>query len=143
MVLSVESYSPEQVDAAARVLEKLAALDDRRDPKNPRRDFTRRPYHRVISIQHEQPTANQKTSSPKRCHVLARNISQGGLSFVYPGRLDIPRLLVSPSGPGSEYIWFRAEVVRVREVEDGFWEYGVSFRGRVEVVDPVRRTNAR
>jgi hypothetical protein len=143
MVLSVESYSPEQVDAAARVLEKLAALDDRRDPKHPRRDFTRRPYHRVISIQREQGTTGKTTSLPKRCHVLARNISQGGLSFVYPGQLDMPRLLVSPSGPGSEHIWFRAEVVRVREVEDGFWEYGVSFRGRVEVVEPVRRTNSR
>lgn len=133
MVLSVEAYSQEQLDTAVRLIEKLAETDDRRDENKPRRRFTRRRYHRVISIQREAAGAAKTASPASRCHVLARNISQGGLSFVYPGKLDVRRLLVSPSGPGSEHIWFRAEVVRVREVDAGFWEYGVGFRGRVDV----------
>ncbi len=133
MVLSVEAYSQEQMDRAVRVIEQLAESDDRRDASKPRREFARRRYHRVISIRREPVGFASATSLPVSCHVLARNISQGGLSFVYPGKLDVRRLLVSPSGPGSEHIWFRAEIVRMREVTEGFWEYGVGFRGRVDL----------
>lgn len=133
MVLSVEAYSQEQLDAAVRLIERLAATDDRRDANKPRRQSVRRRYHRVISIQRETAGSAKTVSPASRCHVLARNISQGGLSFVYPGKLDVRQLLVSPSGPGSEHIWFRAEIVRMREVTEGFWEYGVGFRGRVDV----------
>lgn len=63
-----------------------------------------------------------------RVDVIARNISSSGLSFIHTGRLMSTRLIVGLSSDPFTVAWVQADVVRAREVESGFWEFGVAFR---------------
>ena len=68
---------------------------------------------------------------PQRVDVIGRNISSSGLSFIHTGPLPNTRIIVGLSADPLNAVWFQADVVRAREVESGFWEFGVAFRQRM------------
>ena len=67
-----------------------------------------------------------------------RNVSAGGLSFVYPRQIQLERILVCLPPGAARQGWVHADVVRRRAVLEGFWEYGVIFRQRVVMDGSVR-----
>lgn len=69
-------------------------------------------------------------AEPEQLQVWIRNISPTGLSFVYPQEFPHKKMVVGINpNPGST-AWFHADVMRVRKVIEGFWEYGLAFRER-------------
>lgn len=65
--------------------------------------------------------------------VWCRNLSQGGLCFIYRKQLLANKVIVclDPDQEGTH--WFHGEIVRSRQVHNEFWEYGVKFAGRAEM----------
>ena len=58
-----------------------------------------------------------------------RNISSNGVSFLYSRRVKLDNFIIclaTSKGP----IWFNSELVRCRQVHDGFWEYGARLTSR-------------
>lgn len=80
--------------------------------------------------------ANNSAASPvaaveaERLSVWVRNVSPTGMSFIYPQELQHKRVVVGLNPSPAATTWFHAEVMRVRKVIDGFWEYGVAFKER-------------
>ncbi len=62
--------------------------------------------------------------------VWSRNVSQGGIGFIYKGRIPHKRIVLCLDPDAGENTWFRAEIVRARQVHQEFWEYGARFVGR-------------
>ncbi len=62
----------------------------------------------------------------------ARNISCRGLSFLFDGLIRGNHVLVCLKN-GRRLMWFKTEIVRMRLVHEGFWEYGVLFKGPAEI----------
>ncbi len=65
--------------------------------------------------------------------VWCRNLSQGGLCFLYPKQLNATKVIVclNPEQGGTQ--WFNGEIIRNRQVHNDFWEYGIQFAGRAEM----------
>lgn len=62
--------------------------------------------------------------------VWTRNISQGGICFLSDGKLktNTDTVIVSI---GNKYM--ESEIVRNRQVHDGFWEYGLKFLQEIQM----------
>jgi PilZ domain len=63
----------------------------------------------------------------------ARNISQSGLAFLYKGNIKLDKIIVCLDPDTKGIHWLNAEFVRIRQVHNDFWEYGVKFTGRQEM----------
>lgn len=125
---SIEHYSDQQQRAAARCLDLLDRMDSRLDTQySHARKHARRPFRGTVPIRLNYAGVLEEF------RVWTRSISASGLSFLHPGSLEGTDLEVGvPVGP-DRAVWFRAEVVRCREVNgERFWEHGVAFRGRVK-----------
>ena len=91
------------------------------------RKYERKPYRSLATVYvKDQDSPSSFTTYEAWC----RNVSQGGLSFICRHRLPQGEVIVSLS-PGSDKMCFRAQIVRERELQDGFWECGLSFNERV------------
>ena len=126
--LSIENYSDHQQRAAVRCLDLLDRMDTRLEGQYaPARKHARRPFRGMV------PVRRVRDGLSEEFRVWTRSISASGLSFLHPESLDGLELEVGvPLGP-DRAVWFRAEVVRCREVNgERFWEHGVAFRGRVK-----------
>jgi hypothetical protein len=54
------------------------------------------------------------------------------MSFLYTEQIRAETMFVGlGAGLPKDMRWFRAEVRRSREIQDGFWEYGVRFVERL------------
>ncbi len=62
--------------------------------------------------------------------VWTRNISQGGICFISDGKLKTSDAIVIVN-IGSKYM--ESELVRDRQVHDGFWEYGAKFIKEIQM----------
>lgn len=133
-LLSIEAYDEPQQRAARRALEFLDRIDSRTEPLyRGRRRHERRRFRAVAALCLKHPDLPHREPDRRHsCRVWARCLSQSGLSFIYPEYIDEREVLVGLLLPDGHPLWFRAEIVRTRRIADeGFWEYGVSFRGRV------------
>ena len=133
MVMATQTLDPKQMRAALRVLDTLDRWDDRvSDCYRAQRKHARSHYRAMISI--VIPPAPEMANSdlkPSVHQVFARNLSQGGLSFIFHGKLFCNKIVIGLKS-GDPTNWLHAEIVRSREVQDGFWEYGVAFRNRID-----------
>ncbi len=92
----------------------------------------RKEFRREVTIRFvERDGAGQVSQYETR--VMARDISSGGVGFVYPEELPAGELFVGlPGADGQPAIWFKGSIVRRRPMnEEGFWDFGVKFHGRV------------
>src|SRR5690606_29442314 len=62
--------------------------------------------------------------------VYLRNISSGGIGFLYKGRIPAKSIVLCLDPDQEASTWFRAKIVRARMVHNDFWEYGAQFTGR-------------
>jgi hypothetical protein len=70
--------------------------------------------------------------SNRMFHVLTRDVSSRGLSFVCPDELPLERVLVGLTVKNNQTKWFLSDVIRAREIGDtGFWEHATLFRQSV------------
>ena len=117
---------------AMRVLDALDRWDKRFESQFERqRSHDRKSFRGMLKV---LLTAQNPVSTPcsrRALEAWIRNLSQGGLSFIYPGQFQDKRIHVCLNSSETGGIWFEAEVVRSRSVQDGFWEYGVLFLERV------------
>lgn len=117
---------------ATRVLDALDRWDNRFEEQFERqRSYDRKPFRGMLKV---LLTSHDPAITPcgrRAIEGWIRNVSQGGLSFVYPGHFQDKRIFVCLNATAEGGIWFQAEVVRSRSVQDGFWEYGVLFIERV------------
>lgn len=128
---------PEKTDAdrAEEVLDILDRWDQRmQGHQNQKREFARRPYRTrmTLFIPGADSVAGECQESCS-ADVWSRNLSQGGLCFIYPNQLNIDKVIIclNPDQGGTQ--WFHAEIVSSRQVHNDFWEYGIKFAGRAEM----------
>ena len=96
-----------------------------------KREHPRRRFRANISVypQEEEGTVGESRESTGFT-VRTRNISGGGICFLYEEQIKGTELLLclDPELGGSQ--WYKGTIVRKRPVHDGYWEYGVRFTGR-------------
>lgn len=124
-----------QSRTALEVLDSLDRMDRRLESFYSRsRKFERKAFRGLVTVIF--PTAcNPGTGDGAgefEFKAWARNISQQGLSFIHPGRISATKMTIGIGEMEGMPAWFRVDVVRAREVENGFWEYGVAIRERIQ-----------
>ena len=58
---------------------------------------------------------------------VARNLSQGGLSFIHPEYLPADRIVVALCHDRRQCVYIEGDIVRRRPIHNEFWEYGLKF----------------
>lgn len=113
---------------AQRILDTLDRVDDRLSEHYARqRKQQRTGFRSVVAL---LVPSDKPGEPPLRVDAIARNLSPSGLSFIHEGRLETKRIIVGLMADLNT-VWFQADVVRAREVEAGFWEFGIAFRQRM------------
>jgi hypothetical protein len=129
---TVRRVSGADFDADAEVHRVLDTLDRWEERLNlhysPLRGFERKAFRSQVLIAIPPKPPAPRPNEPFR--VWARNVSQGGVSFVYRVQLDATKLFVGLLRGEQPPLWFRGEVVRARPVHEDYWEYGVRFLER-------------
>jgi hypothetical protein len=69
---------------------------------------------------------------PGVLRVRARNISSNGIAFLHTGRIFAEEVMICLNGNAAEPRWYLGNIVRRRQVQNEFWEYGVQLTGRCE-----------
>lgn len=149
--------SKKQARAALRVLDTLDRWDTRFQKHHSRnRAHVRKPYRTIVTLytgsarplpKDDQPSRASEVTEQnpgrycyERCYkAWTRNVSQGGMAFVYPARLPAQAFVVELDLGQEQNAYFRAVLCRVREVQDGFWEHGVAFQERLFVPSDSQR----
>ena len=118
-----------------RVLDTLDRWEERLNLHySPLRGFERKAFRSQVLVAVPPLPPSPRPNEPFR--VWARNVSQGGVSFVYRVQLDVAKLFVGLLRGEQPVLWFRGEVVRARPVHEGYWEYGVRFLERATPPEP-------
>lgn len=97
-----------------------------------KRASTRRKFRGKITLrvpQHSQRAVGQRSES--WIEGDARNLSTSGIGFIYNKLLPIGKVTVRLPRKKMRTLLLFGEIVRRRQVQNGFWEYGVSFTGRI------------
>ena len=129
---TINSASNEVPD---RVLKRVLADLSREDQRNGQlyskaRKFERKPIYLKVEI---VPVIQGKGAPDSRMFVWVRNLSRSGASLV--SKIQVPsseigvRLLEGDNGP----TWMHGQVVRERQIQEGFWEIGVKFIGSLQI----------
>lgn len=119
---------------ATRVLDALDRWSDRLDGKSSqKRQYPRKSFRTIIMIYlpEEENVAGEMGDSDS-FQAWSRNLSCGGMSFIYHRQIKRDKFVICLNN-GKGPIWFNAEVTRARQVHEGFWEYGVMFKGRAQM----------
>ncbi len=78
----------------------------------------------------------------RRVEVWTRNVSQGGICFIANEPIPVDQLVLQLRfADGTEHL-FLGQIVRRRQVDEHFWEYGVSFVKRLDSAAPPARSAA-
>jgi hypothetical protein len=131
---SVESYSQTQNRAAQRALDTIDRVSDRTEDLHIQfRGHKRHKVRKVITLYIVGSCETDSAEAPAQVfQAWAGNLSAGGLSFIYPGWISKRHLSVGIPVRDERLSWFRAEIVREREIPgELFWEFGVAFRERL------------
>lgn len=131
-LINLEQYTEKQNRAITRVLDTLDRLEQRTNAHySENRAHERKKYRGVVWINPMEDLAPEE-EVVNVTKVWSRSISQSGLSFINPSRIQQTRIQVGIPVEDNQVVWFHAEIVRHREVaEENFWEYGVKFLGKV------------
>lgn len=116
------------MDALDRWSERLSGHHEQR------RAFPRKSARSAITIYFiEEGTASNQAGEKLSVQVWMRNLSRNGLAFIHDRYLNVNKIVVCLDGTGRDPVWFHAEVVRSRQVHEGYWEYGVSLKERAKM----------
>ena len=118
----------------------LDALDwrDKRDQHPQKRQHIRVPCRALISVYVYDCRFQVGAPANKDLFLRAwtRNISLGGLAFVYPEKLEMNEIVVYLRNDTAKIPAFlKAQVVRSCLVLDGFWEHDVQFVNRLTIAE--------
>jgi len=129
-LVSLEQYTDKQNRSINRVLDTLDRIEQRTNVHySEKRSHERKDFRGLVWISIPEGTEEGEFSTTK---VWSRSISQSGLSFIYPQRIYETQIRVGVPVSNDQVTWFRAEIVRHKEVMDEeFWEYGVRFLGKL------------
>lgn len=129
-LVSLEQYTDKQNRSINRVLDTLDRIEQRTNVHySEKRSHERKDFRGLVWISTPEGTEEGEFSTTK---VWSRSISQSGLSFIYPQRIYETQIRVGVPVSNEQITWFRAEIVRHKEVMDEeFWEYGVRFLGKL------------
>ena len=133
--LTTDKSAERESARAARVLDMLDQWSERlRGHCTQKREFPRRRFRArvAIYISESEGTAGESEQS-QQFDVWSRNISQGGLGFIYEHIISAQRILVCLDADSGGRMWYHGEIVRCRQVHDGFWEYGARFTGSAQI----------
>jgi len=125
-------FTAKQLKVVQRVLDALDHWDGRlNDHYGRQRKHTRSTFRGVATL----VVPGGEDDPPSSLQAFIRNVSPGGMAVIYPGRLTCGALIVGlVMGTGAP-AWYHADVKRMREVQESFWEYGLSFRERAMMPD--------
>ena len=132
-LINLEQYTDKQNRAISRILDSLDRLEKRTNLHfSEKRIHDRKDFRGIVWIRiPENPHLEEDAVLPN-IRVWSRSISQSGLSFIYPESIYSKQIEVGVSVQDNQVTWFRAEIVRQREIkEENFWEFGVRFLGKV------------
>lgn len=123
-------------DREKRIAEEVLDILDRWSERlsghhTQKREHARKRFRSPITIYvPEAETVAGECAESTTVQAYSRNISSGGIAFVYPGQLKAEKVIIclDPDGAGSH--WFHAEIVRSRQVHRDFWEFGAKFLER-------------
>ncbi len=137
------SHDPTDERTHRRALEILDILDRWNERSkghfSQKRQYARKSFRSlVIVVTVETAVDAADTAGLTRLRVWSRNISQGGISFIFPGQITAPEITLSLDP--EEKVWMRGQIVRCRPIHDGFWDYGVKFVGRANPPPPDTAT---
>jgi len=125
---------------AYEVLESLDRWDARlQGHQREKRQKLRRRLHTRMSVLVPAAINNQKgdeevdPSQSTETQVWSRNITEGGLAFIHPGRLKTEKFIICIDSSDEGKCWVHADLVRSRQVHPEFWEYAVQFTGRIDL----------
>ena len=117
---------------ALRVLDSLDRWDAKfRGIPVERRRHQRVPYRALVTV-YVPDFGPESALFRTALDTWARNLSQGGLSFLFPERLQAKHVVISLNPQSDEPTSFRAEILRTRQVSHGLWEHAVVFVERFE-----------
>lgn len=95
-----------------------------------RRRHPRVKFRRMVTLRIPHDAEAGSANLSEECQVNARNLSNGGISFVYPAKIAHKDLQIALDLLDGSVVWFQAEIVRSRPLDDGTgWEFGAAFRG--------------
>ncbi len=132
-------HAEKQNRAALRVLDALDRCDQRLQhhyemKRSHKRNACRTQITVIAPIGR---TDGVPAADARRLTGWVRELSQGGLSFILDEKLPQGRILVGIGPDQAHPTWLEVEIVRAREVQDHFWEYGGAFRRRSETAPPA------
>ena len=128
-----EAQSPTDF-RATRVLDTLDRWSDRLQGHfTQKREFPRRRFRTKVTVYLDGNSGVGESAQSTSVDVWSRNISQGGLCFVYTDQIEAVDMIVCLDAQGDGRLWYSAEVVRSRPVHDGFWEFGIRFKGSAQI----------
>lgn len=129
-----ETLADRRNKLAVRVLDALDRWSERLDGRAAqKRQYPRKPFRSLITIfLPEEDNIAGETGESDTFQAWSRNLSCGGMSFIYHRQIKRDKFIVCLNN-GKGPMWFNAEVTRARQVHEGFWEYGIAFKGRAQM----------
>jgi hypothetical protein len=134
MIQDNDTIADRRNKIANRVLDALDRWSERLDGRSSqKRQYPRKPFRSTITIHlPEEENAAGEVGNSDSFQAWSRNLSCGGLSFIFHRQIKREKFVICLSN-GKGPLWFNAEVTRARQVHEGFWEYGVAFKGRAQM----------
>jgi HD-GYP domain-containing protein (c-di-GMP phosphodiesterase class II) len=135
-VVSLEHYSEKQKRLASSAFDILNGSRKIADVQySNQRNHARVELKTIITINLpdvEDPFSNLQSGHTFRA--LTYDVSQGGLSFLYPDPIPAERIIIGLGASDEEKKWFLAKIIHRRSVGDsGFFLHSIAFQQRVQI----------
>jgi HD-GYP domain-containing protein (c-di-GMP phosphodiesterase class II) len=133
-LISLEQYSPELKWLASQAINLLEGANKMTNVQyGVNRQYPRTVLKSVVTLRPVDgvnPFSNLQSGISFQ--VLTFDVSQGGVSFIYPEKLSLDNLLVGLHVSEGKKAWFFGKIARCREIGDtNFWLHSVAFQQRV------------
>lgn len=133
MSLELTVRSQHKLDEVQSILDRWDAR--LRGHHQEKRQELRQRFRGEFLLRLPEGTVQRARKQPKGpCTVLvrARNISSNGIAFLHTDKFDAEEVMICLEIGAADPRWYRGKVVRCREVQNEFWEYGVQLTGHCD-----------
>lgn len=133
--IAPQNYSEKQIRTSQRVLDDLDRADERfQAVYSKQRSHERKALRSIVTVLIPPDPEMNNLSAPIQFQCWGRNVSRSGLSCLHHSTFPAKAIVICLGhAPDGNSIWFHADLVRAREVQEGFWEYGARFTGRAMI----------
>jgi len=98
-----------------------------------KRDCVRQQFRGKVTVYIPSVTCDlSEITNSDHINVWTRNISQSGICFVATELITAAHVVLCLRFSEENTAYFRAALVRRRQVAESMWEYGVEFRERID-----------